>query len=312
MRKFSWGLLLLIVVAFAACARKANDEAIAKDIENKVAADPQTQGSQVAVESHEGKVILKGSTKSQAARQQVESIAKQEPGVSAVDDEVSAEEAAVQTPPAQQMAPANQEPPAAMARAPREQTPPPPPPEPIVIPEGTSFTIRTDQALGSKISEPGSSFTGSLATPITIKNKVAIPEGAEVSGVVTDAKKAGKFKGGATLALELHSVQVNGHKYNIEAQPVSQASQGKGKRTAGVVAGGTGAGAAIGGIAGGGKGAAIGAMSGAALGAVGAAKTGNDRDIEIPAESAVKFTLSKPLELPPSTEQAPVTGIHQR
>ena len=62
----------------------------------------------------------------------------------------------------------------------------------------------------------------------------------------------------------------------------------------GFVAGGAG-GAAIGGLAGGGKGAAIGALAGAAAGTVGAA-TGN-RDIQLPAESALSFRLLQPLTL---------------
>ena len=54
----------------------------------------------------------------------------------------------------------------------------------------------------------------------------------------------------------------------------------------------------IGGIAGGGKAAAIGALVGAGAGTVGAATTGN-REIELPAESALSFKLAQPLTLKP-------------
>jgi hypothetical protein len=54
----------------------------------------------------------------------------------------------------------------------------------------------------------------------------------------------------------------------------------------------------IGGIAGGGKGAAIGAGVGAAAGFIGGTLTGN-KQIEIPAESALSFTLAQSLTLPP-------------
>jgi hypothetical protein len=57
----------------------------------------------------------------------------------------------------------------------------------------------------------------------------------------------------------------------------------------------------IGGIAGGGKGAAIGAGVGAAAGFIGGALTGN-KQIEIPAESALSFTLTQPLTLPPPSK----------
>jgi hypothetical protein len=70
------------------------------------------------------------------------------------------------------------------------------------------------------------------------------------------------------LALAIDSVSVNGHQYNIETELFEQASTGKGKRTDGMMVGGTDAGAAIGGLAGGGKGAAIGALVGAGAGVV--------------------------------------------
>jgi hypothetical protein len=124
---------------------------------------------------------------------------------------------------------------------------------------------------------------------------MVIPAGSDITGTVREAKKAGRFKGAAVLSLQVNSVTVEGHQYNIETESFDQESTGKGKRTAGMVVGGTGAGAAIGGIAGGGKGAAIGALVGAAAGTVGAS-TGN-RDIQLPVESALSFRLVQPLTL---------------
>jgi hypothetical protein len=77
---------------------------------------------------------------------------------------------------------------------------------------------------------------------------------------------------------------------------MTRTEKGKGKRTAVMAGGGAALGALIGGLAGGGKGAAIGALAGGGAGTGGAAFTGN-KEIVIPAESAVSFTLSQPLEL---------------
>jgi hypothetical protein len=70
--------------------------------------------------------------------------------------------------------------------------------------------------------------------------------------------------------------------------------KGKGKRSTGFIGGGAAAGALIGALAGGGKGAAIGAAAGAGAGTAGAAFTGN-KDIVLPAESALSFRLKEPV-----------------
>jgi hypothetical protein len=63
-----------------------------------------------------------------------------------------------------------------------------------------------------------------------------------------------------------------------------------------MIGGGGGVGALIGGLAGGGKGAAIGAVAGAGAGTAGTAFTGN-KEIVLPAESALSFKLEQPLEV---------------
>jgi len=123
-----------------------------------------------------------------------------------------------------------------------------------------------------------------------------IPAGAEARGTVTDAKALGRFKGGAVLQIKLNSINVNGAEHSIDTSAITRSAKGKGKRTAVLTGGGAGVGALIGGLAGGGKGAAIGALAGAGAGGAGSAFTGN-KDVVLPAESAVSFKLEAPLEL---------------
>jgi len=287
--------LLVVSCVLVACSKKPNDAVIAEEIQTKASGDPTVQGSELYVKSNQGKVILTGKAKDQAARDQIESIAKQEPGVVDVQDNtdlistVSEPAQSTSSDTAQAPAPA---PPVQAAAAPA----PPPRPKPIVVPAGTTLTIRTSQPLGSKTSQTGAVFTGSTMSPIMIGGEVVIPAGSEVTGIVKEAKKAGKIKGAAVLRLALESVAVNGQAYNVHAEEVAQTSTGKGKRSAALIGGGTGLGAVIGGLAGGGKGAAIGALSGAAAGTIGAATTGK-RDIDLPAEAAVSFRLAQPLTL---------------
>jgi hypothetical protein len=129
-----------------------------------------------------------------------------------------------------------------------------------------------------------------------VGNTVAIPQGANVSGTVTDAKPLGKFAGGAALSVRLASIPVNGADLPVQAEAKAFNQKGKGKRTAVATGGGAALGGIIGGLVGGGKGAAIGLAAGAGAGAGGSALTGN-KDIVLPAESAVTFELSQPLEL---------------
>lgn len=179
-----------------------------------------------------------------------------------------------------------------------EPPPPPPPPPPIVVPAGTAITVRTSQALGSKTSQTGTVFTGVVVSPVSVGGKTAIPASSPVQGTVVSAKAKGKVKGEGELTLALTQVSVRGRSYPVETSVWSQSVKGKGKRTAVTTGGGAGGGALIGGLAGGGKGAAIGAGIGAAAGFIGGSLTGN-KQIELPAETALTFKLSAPVTLKP-------------
>jgi BON domain-containing protein len=284
-------LLTALLGLSIACSKKPSDDTIAKDIQTKIAADPDTKDSQVNVTAKEAKVTMTGQVKTPAAQQKIEQIAREEPGAAGVDDQTAVQPDASAAPapaPAQAMAP------------------PPPPvekpkPQPIVVPSGTTLTITVGQALSSKTSQTGQTFIGTLAQPVSVGGRSAIPAGSTISGTVVSAKSKGKIKGQGELDLALTSVTVRGQTYNIQTAVVAQTVKGKGKRTAVATGGGAAGGALIGGIAGGGKGAGIGALVGAGAGLVGGTLTGNQQ-IEIPAESALSFRLSAPLTLPPPAE----------
>jgi hypothetical protein len=298
----------LLIVLSNGCRHHPDDSAIQNDIQQKVAADPNASGSQVTVASQDGKVTLSGNTPSPKAKTEVDQIAQAEPGVKSVDDQTTLQPMGAME---QQGAPAGPAPsgqqaasttaqPAAPA-APTQPPPPPPPPPPIVVPAGTVLRVVTGQALSSDGSHTGDAFQASLAQSVSVGGVTAIRKGAPVTGTVLNAMKKGKIKGEGQLDLALTSVSVRGQTYNIHTSVNSSTVKGKGKRTAVTTGGGAAGGALIGGIAGGGKGAGIGALVGAGAGFVGGAVTGN-KQIQIPAESALSFTLSKALTLPPSSQ----------
>jgi hypothetical protein len=202
-------------------------------------------------------------------------------------------------PPPAKPAPAQQ-----MAQAP---PPPPPPPPPLVVPAGTSLVVRMGNTIDTKSAGVGDSFTGSLARSVSVDGVVAIPSGAGVSGTVVDSKSPGRFKGEGVLTVALTSIDVRGVPTTIQTSAYSQSVKGKGKRTAVMAGGGTGAGALIGGLAGGGKGALIGGLVGAGAGTAGAAFTGN-KDLQIPAESVVTFKLNTPITVKRSANSSSSMG----
>jgi len=166
----------------------------------------------------------------------------------------------------------------------------------VVIPQGTAIVVRTGETLSSKSSQAGQSFSAKVAKPVEVDGKTVIEEGADAQGTVVDAKAMGHFKGGALLHVRLTSVTINGHEQKIETSAAGSSLKGKGKRSAVAIGGGAGAGAILGGIFGGGKGAAIGAATGAGAGTAGAAFTGN-KEIVLPAETTLTFTLKAPVDV---------------
>lgn len=278
---FSFLILIGLIASLSGCSHRGSDEAMAKDIQGKISSDPDTRDSPVSVAAKDGKVTLSGSVQSPAAQQKIDQIAHEEPGASGVDDQTTIRPDATRA--AETVNP-----------APVEQ----PKPQPMVIPAGTVLVVTTSQALSSKTSHAGQTFLGTLGQPVSVGGRTALPKGATVSGTVVTAKAKGKIKGQGELALKLTSVSTEGLTYHIRTNVLSSTVKGKGKRTAATTGGGAAGGALIGGLAGGGAGAGIGALVGATAGFVGGAFTGN-KQIEIPAESPLSFTLTAPLTLPP-------------
>ena len=163
----------------------------------------------------------------------------------------------------------------------------------VALPAGTVITVRLASAVGSKLSANNDHFSATVAEPVEVDGKVALPAGAEALGKVVEAVPQGRFKGAAQLRLVLETVTVNNDSYDVKTTSVSRYLKGKGKRTAALIGGGAGGGALIGGLAGGGKGALIGAALGAGAGTAGAAYTG-EKEIVLPAESTLSFKLAQP------------------
>ncbi len=170
----------------------------------------------------------------------------------------------------------------------------------VSIPAGTTLTIRIDQRISVKTSRAGDTFTGEMMLPVLDgDNSVLVPKGATVSGVVDVSHRRGHFKGRSLLELRLTSLTLNGIQYPLETRDLARSKKGKGRRSTALIAGGSGLGMLVGGVASGGVGLVVGGLVGGGAGTAAAGLTGN-RDIEIPAESIVHFNLADDLVVQPA------------
>jgi hypothetical protein len=150
--------------------------------------------------------------------------------------------------------------------------------------------VRLQVSINTRGNRPGDRFTASLDEPLVDGDRVIVPKGALFTGHVTESRDSGRFKGRAVLALTLDSFELNGRHYDVQSTSSLSSSRGHKKRNWLWIGGGSGGGAAIGGIAAGGMGALIGAGAGAAAGTATAAFTGKQH-VYLPAETRVTFRL---------------------
>jgi hypothetical protein len=166
----------------------------------------------------------------------------------------------------------------------------------VTLPVGTVLTVRTLQPLVAGQDKPGEFFKGIVGIDVMGDRGIAIPRGTPISGQVVDSKKAGHYKGGAVLTLQLSNLTLGNQTYNVASDVWNFSTVGKGGYTAGNTVGGAAFGALLGAIAGGGPGAAIGAAAG---GVTGAATSGIGRTPQayVPAEGLVSFRLTQPITI---------------
>ena len=185
---------------------------------------------------------------------------------------------------------------------------PPPPPysfatSPLTVAQGTVLQVRTNDALTSKKAVPGTAIGFTVIRDVTVNGYLAIPRGAIVHGVLAEVKHAGQLTGSPELALQMTSLDIDGHSYPVESDLFKVKGPSKTGRTVSNTIGGALIGALIGGAAGGGGGAAIGAVAGGGAGTVASAAT--NPQAWIPAEALVTFHLTTPVTIDPvNREQA--------
>jgi hypothetical protein len=165
--------------------------------------------------------------------------------------------------------------------------------DPGVIPVGQELDVRLQTALSSATATAEQRFEATTAVDLMQGNRVLVPSGSTVRGIVRSAEPAGKLDRTGRLTLAFDQIVVQGREYPMRGL-ATQVYESKGIRDeAGTVGTGAGVGAVVGGLIGGLRGALIGAIVGG--GGVIAATEG--KDIELPAGTIVRLRLDSPVQI---------------
>jgi hypothetical protein len=163
---------------------------------------------------------------------------------------------------------------------------------------GTLIRASFQHALTTASNAPGDHFTMKVVDNVKTNDKIVIPIGSTIKGVVAESVRSGRVKGLAYMSLRFTELVLpNGQSYPVQIANVSRRAPATKKKDAMIIGGGAGIGTAIGAIAGGGKGAAIGAASGAGAG-TGIVLATRGKETGFSSGSTLNLKLTQPLKAP--------------
>ena len=158
------------------------------------------------------------------------------------------------------------------------------------IPIGTELDVRLQDALSSGRSQVEDRFTATTVVDLMEGDRVVIPAGSELRGVVSSVEKAGRLDRKGNMTLSFDQITVRGETHAIRAT-VTKALESEGIKGEAVKLGtAAGVGAIIGGILGGAKGALAGVLIGG--GGIAAATPGTD--VELDPGTILRIRLDQP------------------
>jgi hypothetical protein len=179
----------------------------------------------------------------------------------------------------------------------------------VVVPAGTVIPITLTSRVSTKNSRDGDGVYARTSFPITVNNKIVIPEGSFVRGKITEVLRPGRVKGKGELSLSFQTLVLPSG-INIPLYTSLGGAGGSGERKGEATiqgdsskaddaktVGTTGvAGAAIGVLASRtAKGAAVGGAGGAAVGAATVLLT-RGKDLVLEPGTTLEIVLDRPIE----------------
>ncbi len=166
----------------------------------------------------------------------------------------------------------------------------------VTIPAGTPLSIVLDTPVGSEMSRVEERVSAHLVRAVVIGGRTVAAEGSSVGGVVTDARRSGKVKGRAHVAVRFDSLTPSGSddRYTIHTSAVGRTAEGTKKKDALEIGAPAAGGALIGAIVGGKKGALIGGAVGGGAGTAVVLST-RGKEVKLPKGAALTLKLAQPV-----------------
>jgi hypothetical protein len=158
------------------------------------------------------------------------------------------------------------------------------------IPIGTEIDVRLVDGISSARNQPEDRFVATTVVDLLLGERVVIPAGSELRGIVSSVDKAGRVDRKAGLTLAFDQITIDGRTREIRGI-VTDTIEGEGvKGEVAKIGTAAGAGAIIGGILGGVKGAIAGILIGG--GGIAAATPG--KDVELDPGTILRVRLDQP------------------
>jgi hypothetical protein len=161
------------------------------------------------------------------------------------------------------------------------------------IPVGTEIDVRLQNELTSDTAQVEDRFEATTAVDLYEGNRVLIPAGSLMRGIVTSVNRASRTDRKGSMTVSFNQVTVGNRSYPMRGS-VTQALESEGIRgEAGRIGAGSAVGAIIGGIVGGVKGALLGVL----IGGGGTMVATEGKDVTLPQGTLLRVRLDTPPEI---------------
>lgn len=164
----------------------------------------------------------------------------------------------------------------------------------VEIPVDTELDVRLQQELSSETAMVEDRFEATTVVDLYQNNRLVIPAGSRLRGVVSDVDRASRTDRRGSLTVTFDQVTVGGRTYDIRASVVEALEADIGGEV-GKIGAGAGVGAIIGGILGGAKG----ALAGILIGAGGTVLATEGNDVDLPVGTVMRIRFDSPVRVTP-------------